>query len=105
MSRSPLPPETPRVEPEIIPPGRTGRGPDRGHLHWEAVDQHGAHRIYVTRLGPFSIFGFVLLFGVVVAALIALFLGAVLIALPVVALLIAAAVVASFLRPRLRHPR
>ena len=76
MSHSPLPPETPRVEPEILPPDRSSDG----RIRWEAVNQHGTHRVYVTRLGPFGMFGFVLLFGVVVAALIALFLGALLIA-------------------------
>ena len=101
MSRSPLPPETPRVEPEIIPPDRSGRG----RMRWESINQQGTHRVYVTRLGPFSIFAFVLLFGFIVAAVVALFLGAVLIALPVIAVLIAVAVVTSFLRPHLRHPR
>ncbi len=99
MSRSPLTPETPRVEPEILPPDRSGRS----RMQWES--QQGAHRVYVTRLGPFSMFGFALVFGFIVAAVLALFLGAVLIALPVVALLIVVAVIASFLRPRLRHPR
>ena len=100
MSRSPLPPETPRSEPEIIPPDRSGQG----RMRWESVDQHGTHRIYVSRVGPFSIFGFVLLFGVAVAALIALFLGAVLIALPVIAVLIVIAIVANLLRPRYPRP-
>jgi hypothetical protein len=100
MSRSPLPPETPRSQPEIIPPGQS----DDVRMRWDSINPYGDHRIYVTRLGPFSMLGIGLLFAVIVVAVLAVFLGAVLIALPVVAILIAVAVVASFLRPRLRHP-
>jgi hypothetical protein len=99
MSGSPSPPETPRSEPEIIPPDRPGYG----RVRWDSVDQYGQHRIYVRRIGPFSIFGFVLVFGFVVAALLALLLGAVLVALPIAALLLAGGLIASLLRPRLPH--
>jgi len=45
-------PERPRVEPEIIPP-------DRAHRQgWPPPDGYaqarGAHRVYVTRIGPFG---------------------------------------------------
>jgi TM2 domain-containing membrane protein YozV len=93
--------ETPRVEPEIIPPDRTGYG----RMRWDSMGQRGSHRIYVSRLGPFSIFAFLVALGVVVAVVLALFVGAVLLALPVIVLVIAIALVASLLRPRLRHPR
>jgi hypothetical protein len=105
MIRSPVTPETPRSEPEILPPDRSGHRPGHGHMRWESINQHGTHRVYVTRLGPFSLAGFGLLFGVIVAAVLALFLGAVLIALPVVFLLVAAAVIAGLLRPRLPQRR
>jgi hypothetical protein len=98
MSDSHQPPERPRVEPEIIPPSR-------GRPQWEEFGQHGAQRIYIRRLGPFSGLAIVLLFAVIVAAIIALFLGAVLIALPIVAVLILIALVVGLLRPRVRHPR
>jgi len=94
MSRSPLQPETPRHEPEIIPPDRSGYG----RMRWESVDARGSHRIYMRRLGPFSLFGIVTLFGLVVAGVLALFLGALLIALPVIFVLVAAAVIAGLLR-------
>lgn len=96
MSPSPVTPETPRSEPEILPPERSGHG----RMRWESVDQFGTHRIYVRKLGPFSILGFGLLFGIIVAAVLALFLGAVLIALPVIFVLVAAAIIAGLLRPR-----
>jgi hypothetical protein len=98
MSDWSQPPEKPRIEPEIIPPSR-------GRPQWEDFGQRSTHRIYVTRLGPFSGLGIVLLFAVIVAAVVALFLGVVLIALPIVAVLILIALLMGLLRPRVRHPR
>ena len=46
-------PEQPRVEPEIIPPDRSGR-----HSPWSRsgfTETRGTQRIYVTRMGPVGI--------------------------------------------------
>jgi len=93
-------PELPRIEPEIIPPDRTGRPDWRGSA-WPPYaysEARGTHRIYITRLGPIGLT--LLLAGVAVLA-VAIFLtiiGAILIWIPVVALIVAAAAVFRFLR-------
>jgi hypothetical protein len=98
----PIKPEEPRCEPEIIPPAR-GRtqayqsGPD-----WFA-DERGTSRIFVARVGPWSLIGIVLLIGLFAGAVLAILLGALLIAIPVVGLLIAGALIANALRARLRR--
>jgi hypothetical protein len=101
----PIEPEQPRSEPEIIPPAR-GRtqayqtGPD-----WFTADARGTNRIFVARLGPWSIIGIVLLFGLLAGAVLAILLGALLIAIPIFGLLIAGAVISSALRAHWRRPR
>jgi hypothetical protein len=99
----PIKPEQPRSEPEIIPPprGRTQAyeaGPD-----WFGGSGRGNNRIFVARLGPWSIIGIVLLIGLFTGAVLAILLGALLIAIPVVGLLIAGALIANALRARLRR--
>ena len=49
-------------------------------------------------MGPWKLFGIVLLFGLVTGAVLAFVLGALLIAIPVVGLLVAGAVIANALR-------
>jgi predicted exporter len=99
----PIEPEEPRCEPEIIPPAR-GRtqayqaGPD-----WFAGNGRGTSRIFVARLGPWSLIGIVLLIGLFAGAVLAILLGALLIAIPVVGLLVAGALIANALRARLRR--
>jgi hypothetical protein len=99
----PIKPEQPRCEPEIIPPAR-GRtrayqaGPD-----WFAGREGGSSRIFVARVGPWSIVGIVLLMGMIVGVTLAIVLGALLIAIPVVGLLIAGALIANAMRTRLRR--
>ena len=99
----PIKPEQPRCEPEIIPPAR-GRtrayqaGPD-----WFAGREGGSSRIFVARVGPWSIVGIVLLIGMIVGVTLAIVLGALLIAIPVVGLLIAGALIANAMRTRLRR--
>ena len=95
--QSPLQPEEPRAEPEIIPPGRAR---ERGSAEWVFRDQHGTHRVFVTRLGPFSLIAMLLLVGLVAAVVLALLLGAVLIWIPVAVLLIVVAIVSSRWRQR-----
>jgi hypothetical protein len=103
--QKPIKPEQPRSEPEIIPPprGRTQAyqaGPD-----WFAPRDggSGSNRIFVARLGPWSLIGIVLLIGLFTGAILAIMLGALLIAIPVVGLLIAGALIANALRTRLRR--
>jgi uncharacterized membrane protein len=90
-------PEEPRVEPEIIPPQRG----EMGREEW--YSGQGNQRVYVTRLGPWSVLGIVLLFSLVAGAVFALLLGALLIAIPVIGFLVAAAVIAGILRGHFRH--
>jgi fatty acid desaturase len=99
-------PERPRVEPEIIPPDRTGRQPD-----WRTTGQRqttwppyhstgtgGAQRVYVTRLGPFGVVVLMLAFAMLFAVMILAVIGAALIWIPAVALVVVAAAVYRHLR-------
>ena len=93
-------PERPRVEPEIIPPGQSGRY-DWRRSPWRAdgyAQARGAHRIYVTRLGPFGIALLILAIAAIAAIILIAILGAVLLWIPVVAVLVIVAAVFRFLR-------
>jgi hypothetical protein len=93
-------PELPRVEPEIIPPERAGRGADGRRAAWP-YGQNGAagvHRVYVTRIGPFGFAMLTLAFVILAAAILLIFAGAILLWLPVVALLIVVGAIVRFLR-------
>ena len=97
-------PELPRVEPEIIPPDRQERGPERGS-DWRAAwrpsgpnQTAGMHRVYVTRIGPFGFAMLMLGFAILAAAILLIFAGAILLWLPVVALLIVVGAIVRFLR-------
>jgi hypothetical protein len=98
----PIKPEQPRSEPEIIPPARGRTQAYQGGPDWFASGR-GTSRIFVARVGPWSIIGFVLLIGLFTGAVLAILLGALLIAIPVVGLLIAGALIANALRARLRR--
>jgi hypothetical protein len=98
----PVKPEQPRSEPEIIPPPRGRTQAYQGGADWFASER-GASRIFVARVGPWSIFGIALLIGLIAGAMLAILLGALLIAIPVVGLLIAGALIANALRGRLRR--
>ena len=95
------PPERPRVEPEIIPPGRV-----RGQSDWRRSPWGGGafgetratHRIYVTRLGPFGIVLLLLAIAAVVAIVMIFVLGAVLIWIPVVAVVVIVGALVRLLR-------
>jgi len=94
-------PERPRVEPEIIPPGRTPRRPDWRQQTWHPFTSTAAdetHRIYVAGLGPFGIALLMLIVGVLVAVILLAVIGAVLIWIPVVALLVAVGAILRLLR-------
>jgi len=84
-------PERPRVEPEIIPP-------DRAHRQgWPPPDGYaqarGAHRVYVTRIGPFGFALMMLAIGLFTAVFLLLLIGTALIWLPVVAALVVIAAI------------
>jgi hypothetical protein len=98
-------PELPRVEPEIIPPDREGRGPGRGtdwrRAAWRPFgpsETAGMHRVYVARIGPFGFAMLTLAFAILAAAFLLIFAGAILLWLPVVALLIVVGAIVRFLR-------
>jgi len=94
-------PEQPRLEPEIIPPARTGREPQWRQDAWRpyAASQAGeTHRIYVARLGPFGAALLVLIVGILAAVILLAVLGAVLIWIPIIALLVAAGAIFRILR-------
>ncbi|HTV37802.1 MAG TPA: hypothetical protein VMF12_15325 [Xanthobacteraceae bacterium] len=94
-------PERPRVEPEIIPPDRGGRGGDWSRPPWRGGpfgDTRGTQRIFVARLGPFGVALLVLAIAAIVAIILIAALGAVLIWIPVVAVLVVVAAVFRFFR-------
>jgi hypothetical protein len=100
--QKPSTPEVPRVEPEIIPPERSRNHPYRSEWFF---DQRSPNRVFVARVGPWSIIGIVLLFGLIVGATLAILLGTLLIALPIIGLLIAAAMISNALRGHWQRPR
>jgi hypothetical protein len=101
----PIKPEVPRSEPEIIPPARGGTQAYRSAPEWFSAGERGTSRVFVARMGTWSILGIVLLVGLVAGATLAILLGTLLIALPIIGLLIAAAMISSALRSHLRRPR
>ncbi|ABE41622.1 hypothetical protein [Rhodopseudomonas pseudopalustris] len=89
------PPERPRFEPEIIPPGETHD--PRGTRVF--IDQTTTEHVFVGKVGPFGLFLMALAIGAVIAVILVLLLGAFLLWIPIVGLLIAAGLVAGVLRP------
>ena len=89
-------PEQPRVEPEIIPPDRSGR-----YSPWNPygfAETRGTHRIYVTRMGPFGIALLLLAIAAVATIVMIAVLGAVLIWIPIVAIVVIAGALLRLLR-------
>jgi len=76
--------ETPRSEPEIIPPG--------------AADPRFYHRVYVARIGPLGQILLAAAIGLLSLATIVILLGAFLLWIPVVGLIISAAIIMGVLR-------
>jgi hypothetical protein len=95
----PIKPEQPRSEPEIIPPPHGRTQAYQSGRDWFASER-GTSRIFVARVGPWSIIGIALLIGLITGAVLAILLGALLIAIPVVGLLVAGALIANALRGR-----
>ena len=90
------PPERPRVEPEILPPDRSGRTSPWGPYGFS--DARGTNRIYVTRLGPVGIALLILALAAVVTIVLIAVLGAVLIWIPIVAVVLIVGALLRLLR-------
>ena len=89
-------PEQPRVEPEIIPPDRSGR-----YSPWSPygfTNARGTQRIYVTRMGPIGIALVLLAIAAVATILMIAILGAVLIWIPIVAIVVIVGAMLRLLR-------
>jgi hypothetical protein len=87
--------ETPRSEPEIIPPDRDPRDPRRERVF---VDERGTERVYFATIGPLGAILVVLVTAILSAVLLALLLGALVIWLPLVILFAVAAIIVTVLR-------
>ena len=87
--------ERPRSEPEIIPPEHIE---SRSGVKWTSFDQRGTHRIYVARLGPFSVAILLLMLTALVTILSLVLIGTFLIWIPLAAFLIAAALISGWWR-------
>jgi hypothetical protein len=103
MAGNPNEPERPRMEPEIIPPDRSGRGNPRGQgwpppPYGYRQDSTGTQRIFVTRIGPLGFGLFMLVAGLFAAVLLLLLIGTALIWLPFVAALVILSAVAGVWR-------
>jgi hypothetical protein len=86
--------ETPRSEPEILPP----RG-QRGRPIWIAVDeQDSTRRVYVARPGPFTIIMALAILGFIALVMLIVLLSVALIWIPFVIILIAAFVLSMYWR-------
>jgi uncharacterized membrane protein len=94
------PPDHPRAEPEIIPPEHGGQSDSRSKIWVWVADQDGMRRTAVTPPGPLSILIILALFALIVAVVVAVFLGAVLIWIPVLVVLFGAALLAATVRRR-----
>jgi len=92
------PPDTPRSEPEIIPPDR-GRSRDPQSQVWLWVaDRDGVRRAPVSIPGPFTIFLAVAFVALVVTVVLAVVLGALLFWIPVLLVVIGALLLAAVTR-------
>jgi hypothetical protein len=94
-------PERPRAEPEIIPPNRRERPSDWRNPPWQDDpfgQTRGAHRVYVTRVGPFGVALFMLAVALILAFVFITAFGLILIWIPVVAVVVIAAALLRLLR-------
>ena len=99
MTDKPMPPERPKVEPEIILPGERGPQPRGTSWMWTSSGRgHGRTVRFETR-GALTLFTALLMLGLGAAVVLVLLLGLVLLWIPV-SIAIAAAILWSFLRRR-----
>ena len=93
------PPDRPRSEPEIIPPGRDNRRDgSKPHVWVWVADREGLRQANMTLPGPFTIFLALALVTVVVGGILLVVLGAVLIWIPVFVLAVGALLIAAAAR-------
>jgi uncharacterized membrane protein len=86
-------------EPEIMSPDRLRSERLRGTSHiWVSNEQGGHRRLYIGQPGLFTVILLVLLFGVVMAAVLAIFLGTFLILVPAVIVIVFTMIVAGMMR-------
>jgi hypothetical protein len=79
-------PSQPRSEPEIIPPGRSGRSDPAGI--WISLDQDGGtQRVYMARPSLFTIIVALALLGIIAAVMLIVLLSVAVIWIPVVIVL------------------
>ena len=90
------------AEPEIIPPSAGARLRDSDAI-WLPPNERGTHRIYVTRVGPFSLVLLALGIGLLAALVLILVIGTFLIWISLVALLVIATIIFALLRQRFRR--
>ncbi len=90
------------TEPEIIPPSAGARLRDSDAM-WGSLNERGTYRIYVTRLGRFSLVLLTLGIGLLAALVLALVIGAFLIWISLVALLVTATIIFALLRQSFRR--
>src|SRR5262245_41940976 len=93
-------PEKPRLEPEIIPPGRAERETPRVRVF---VGTHGTERVFVGKASPLGIILVALITGLLMTAILVLLLGAFLFLLPLAVLFVTGLVVAGLVRFYFQH--
>jgi hypothetical protein len=99
MSKQPMPPERPKVEPEIIPPGEPGPRPRGASWMWVSSGHGQARTVRFETRGPLGLIPALLMLGLGAAVVLVLLLGLVLLWIPI-SIAIAAAILWSFLRRR-----
>jgi hypothetical protein len=99
MAQQPMPPERPKVEPEIIPPGERGPQPRGESWMWMSSGRSYGRTVRFETRGALTLFTALLMLGLGSAVVLALLLGLVLLWIPV-SIAIAAAILWSFLRRR-----
>lgn len=90
--------ETPRSEPEILPPEEP-----IVHARWANGDS--VHRIYVAKVGPFGFVLMAVLLAAIAAVILTFVVGAFLIVIPLAGLLLAAAIISGLWRGSFRRMR
>jgi hypothetical protein len=97
MSDDPMPPERPKVEPEIILPGESGPRPRGASWVWVSSGRGQGRTLRFETRGPLALVTALLMLGLGSAVVLALLLGLVLLWIPV-SIAIAAAILRSFWR-------
>jgi hypothetical protein len=95
MTDHPTPPERPKVEPEIIPPGARGPQPRGGSWVWMSSGRGEGRTVKFETRGPLALVMALLMLGLGSAVVLAILLGLVLLWIPV-SIAIAVAILWSF---------